>query len=202
MARKKKNQLKMPAIIVGFLLILVGFVFSLMSLSDPVNNHSPLVHQEDEDMTKQEFIDRLRPHAEELQEGYGILPSIIISQAALESNWGRSQLAHEYNNLFGIKAYGNQDKVNLETKEYVNEQWITIEGDFRVYHSWEDSMDDHTMLFVNGVDWNPQKYEDVLTAQSHQEAAEALQEDGYATDPGYADKVIEVIENYQLDQYD
>lgn len=202
MARKKKNQLKMPAIIVGFLLILVGFVFSLMSLSDPVNNHSPLVHQEDEDMTKQEFIDRLRPHAEELQEGYGILPSIIISQAALESNWGSSQLAHEYNNLFGIKAYGNQNKVNLETKEYVNEQWITIEGDFRVYHSWEDSMDDHTMLFVNGVDWNPQKYEDVLTAQSHQEAAEALQEDGYATDPGYADKVIEVIENYQLDQYD
>nr|WP_284250118.1 glycoside hydrolase family 73 protein [Tetragenococcus halophilus] len=202
MARKKKNQLKMPAIIVGFLLILVGFVFSLMSLSDPMNNNSPLVHQEDEDMTKQEFIDRLRPHAEELQEGYGILPSIIISQAALESNWGKSQLAHEYNNLFGIKAHGNQDKVNLETKEYVNEQWITIEGDFRVYHSWEDSMDDHTMLFVNGVDWNPQKYEDVLTAQNYQEAAEALQEDGYATDPGYADKVIEVIENYQLDQYD
>ncbi|GMG68614.1 glycoside hydrolase family 73 protein [Tetragenococcus halophilus] len=202
MARKKKNQLKMPAIIVGFLLILVGFVFSLMSLSDPVNNNSPLVHQENEDMTKQEFIDRLRPHAEELQEGYGILPSIIISQAALESNWGSSQLAHEYNNLFGIKAYGNQNKVNLETKEYVNEQWITIEGDFRVYHSWEDSMDDHTMLFVNGVDWNPQKYEAVLTAQNYQEAAEALQEDGYATDPGYADKVIEVIENYQLDQYD
>lgn len=202
MARKKKKQLKMPAIIVGFLLILVGFVFSLMSLTDPVGNNSPLARQEDENMTKQEFIDRLLPHAEELQEGYGILPSVIIGQAILESNWGTSQLAHEYNNLFGIKAYGDQDKVNLETKEYVNEQWITIKGDFRVYNSWEESMDDHTMLFVNGVDWNPQKYEEVLTAQNYEQAAEALQEAGYATDPGYADKVKEVIENYQLDQYD
>lgn len=202
MARKKKKQLKMPAIIGGFLLILLGFVFSLASLTDPVSDSNPLALQEDEDMTKQEFIDRLLPHAEELQEGYGILPSIIIGQAILESNWGSSQLAHEYNNLFGIKAYGDQDKVNLETKEYVNEQWVTIKGEFRVYNSWEESMDDHTMLFVNGVDWDPQMYEDVLTAQNYQEAADALQEAGYATDPGYSDKIKEVIERYQLDQYD
>ncbi|MDN6639636.1 MAG: glycoside hydrolase family 73 protein [Tetragenococcus sp.] len=202
MARKKKKQLKMPAIIGGFLLILLGFVFSLASLTDPVSDSNPLALQEDEDMTKQEFIDRLLPHAEELQEGYGILPSIIIGQAILESNWGSSQLAHEYNNLFGIKAYGDQDKVNLETKEYVNEQWVTIKGEFRVYNSWEESMDDHTMLFVNGVDWDPQMYEDVLTAQNYQEAADALQEAGYATDPGYSDKIKDVIERYQLDQYD
>lgn len=63
-------------------------------------------------------------------------------------------------------------------------------------------MDDHTRLFVNGVDWNPQKYEKVLTAQNYEQAADALQEAGYATDPGYADKVKEVVENYQLDQYD
>lgn len=202
MARKKKKQLKMPAIIGGFLLILLGFVFSLASLTDPVSDSNPLALQEDEDMTKQEFIDRLLPHAEELQEGYGILPSIIIGQAILESNWGSSQLAHEYNNLFGIKAYGDQDKVNLETKEYVNEQWVTIKGEFRVYNSWEESMDDHTMLFVNGVDWDPQMYEDVLTAQNYQEAADALQEAGYATDPGYSDKIKDVIDRYQLDQYD
>ncbi|AYW48719.1 N-acetylmuramoyl-L-alanine amidase [Tetragenococcus osmophilus] len=202
MARKKKKQLKIPAIIGGFLLILVGFVFSLVSLTDPVDNTDPFVQQEDEDMTKQEFIERLQPHAEELQEGYGILPSIIIGQAILESNWGSSQLAHEYNNLFGVKAEGEQDKVSLETKEYVNQQWVTIEGDFRVYHSWEESMDDHTMLFVNGVDWDPQKYEEVLTAQDYQQAAEALQEAGYATDPDYSNKVKNVIENYQLDQYD
>lgn len=202
MARKKKKQFKIPAIIVGLLLILIGFVFSLVSLTDPVDNSTPLIQQEDENMTKQEFIDRLQPHAEELQEGYGVLPSIIIGQAILESNWGTSQLAHEYNNLFGVKAEGSQDKVNLETREYINQQWVVIEGDFRVYQSWEESMDDHTMLFVNGVDWDPQKYEEVLTAQNYQQAADALQEAGYATDPDYSEKVKNVIENYQLDQYD
>ena len=39
-----------------------------------------------------------------------------MGQAVLESNFGQSQLASKYNNLFGIKAYGNQPKVNLETK--------------------------------------------------------------------------------------
>ena len=113
-----------------------------------------------------------------------------------------SSLASKYNNLFGIKAYGDQKKVTLETKEFVNEEWITIQGDFKVYDSWEQSMDDHTQLFVQGVDWNPALYEKVITATNYQEAAQALQEAGYATDPGYAQKIIQVIETYQLNQYD
>ena len=88
-----------------------------------------------------------------------------MGQAVLESNFGQSQLASKYNNLFGIKAYGNQPKVNLETKEYVNEVWITIQGDFRVYDNWEESMRDHTKLFVDGVDWDPNLYEKVLLAK-------------------------------------
>src|SRR5699024_1071337 len=158
--------------------------------------------QENTDLTKDEFIERLLPHAKEIQEGYGVLPSITIGQAILESNWGKSQLSSDYNNLYGIKAYGNQEKITLNTQEYVNEQWITIDGDFRVYDSWEASMDDHAMLFVNGVDWSPEKYQKVLTATNYKEAAEALQEAGYATDPTYAQKVKSVIETYQLDQYD
>lgn len=202
MARKKKRQRKTPAIVVGLLLILCGFVFSLMSLSDFSLPGNPLSPKEDTDFTKQEFIERLLPHAQELQEGYGILPSIILAQAILESNWGKSQLAQDYHNLFGVKAYGNQKKVKMNTKEYYNEQWITIKGEFRVYDSWEDSMDDHTALFVNGVDWSPKKYEQVLTAQNYKEAANALQKAGYATDPDYAAKIKSVIEQYKLYKYD
>lgn len=80
--------------------------------------------------------------------------------------------------------------------------WVTIEGDFRVYDTWEESMDDHTKLFVNGVDWNPRLYENVLLANDYKVAAEALQTAGYATDPDYADKVIHVIETYELYKYD
>ena len=196
--KQKRKNIRWPAVVAGVVVILLAFVFSLKNLSSPFTDN----HQENEAQSHQQFIERLVPHAQELQDGYGVLPSIILGQAILESNWGKSTLASKYNNLFGIKAYGDQKKVSLETKEFVNEEWITIQGDFKVYDSWEQSMDDHTQLFVQGVDWNPALYEKVITATNYQEAAQALQDAGYATDPGYAQKIIQVIETYQLNQYD
>lgn len=196
--KQKRKNIRWPAVIAGVAVILLAFVFSLKNLSSPFTDNQ----QENEAQSHQQFIERLVPHAQELQDGYGVLPSIILGQAILESNWGKSTLASKYNNLFGIKAYGDQKKVSLETKEFVNEEWITIQGDFKVYDSWEQSMDDHTQLFVQGVDWNPALYEKVITATNYQEAAQALQDAGYATDPGYAQKIIQVIETYHLNQYD
>lgn len=194
--KQKRKNIRWPAVVAGVAVILLAFVFSLKNLSSPFTDNQ----QENEAQSHQQFIERLVPHAQELQDGYGVLPSIILGQAILESNWGKSTLASKYNNLFGIKAYGDQKKVSLETKEFVNEEWITIQGDFKVYDSWEQSMDDHTQLFVQGVDWNPALYEKVITATNYQEAAQALQDAGYATDPGYAQKIIQVIETYQLHQ--
>ncbi|HEI8547722.1 TPA: glycoside hydrolase family 73 protein [Enterococcus faecium] len=196
--KQKRKNIRWPAVVAGVAVILLAFVFSLKNLSSPFTDNQ----QENEAQSHQQFIERLVPHAQELQDGYGVLPSIILGQAILESNWGKSTLASKYNNLFGIKAYGDQKKVSLETKEFVNEEWITIQGDFKVYDSWEQSMDDHTQLFVQGVDWNPALYEKVITATNYQKAAQALQDAGYATDPGYAQKIIQVIETYQLNQYD
>ena len=196
--KQKRKNIRWPAVVAGVVVILLAFVFSLKNLSSPFTDNQ----QENEAQSHQQFIERLVPHAQELQDGSGVLPSIILGQAILESNWGKSTLASKYNNLFGIKAYGDQKKVSLETKEFVNEEWITIQGDFKVYDSWEQSMDDHTQLFVQGVDWNPALYEKVITATNYQEAAQALQDAGYATDPGYAQKIIQVIETYQLNQYD
>lgn len=196
--KQKRKNIRWPAVVAGVAVILLAFVFSLKNLSSPFTDNQ----QENEAQSHQQFIERLVPHAQELQDGYGVLPSIILGQAILESNWGKSTLASKYNNLFGIKAYGDQKKVSLETKEFVNEEWITIQGDFKVYDSWEQSMDDHTQLFVQGVDWNPALYEKVITATNYQEATQALQDAGYATDPGYAQKIIQVIETYHLNQYD
>lgn len=196
--KKRKSNLSIPLIFAGILIIGVAFVFSLHSLSD----FGVEDIQKEENLSRQEFVEKLAPHAKELQQGYGVLPSIILGQAILESNWGQSQLASEYKNLFGIKASGNQPKISLETKEYMNEQWITIQGDFKVYSTWEESLDDHTMLFVNGTNWNPQLYAGVLTATDYKQAAQALQTAGYATDPDYANKIISVIETYSLDRYD
>lgn len=201
--KRKNNALRFPAILAGMLLIFISFIFSLKNLFEtPTVLGVDNAQEEIVGLSKDEFIQRLLPHAKTLQEGYGVLPSIIIGQAILESNWGQSQLSSEYNNLFGIKSFGHPEKVTLDTQEYVNGLWIVIQGDFRVYPNWEESMTDHTMLFVNGVDWSPGKYEKVLSATSYREAALALQEAGYATDPDYANKVIQVIETYGLNQYD
>lgn len=154
-------------------------------------------------MNQTEFIERLVPYSQQLQQEYGILPSIIIGQAILESDWGRSELSATYNNLFGMKSFHpDNNSVNLVTKEHVDGEWIEIKADFKVYDSWEASMKDHTLLFVNGVDWDPYLYRGVLLADNYRSAAKSLEAAGYATDPGYAQKIISVIETYELYQYD
>ncbi|MFW7360327.1 glycoside hydrolase family 73 protein [Vagococcus fluvialis] len=206
--RKKKKQYeafginKIP-ILLSVIIILVGsvvFFISLSGLSKTSVRHE--VHME-EDLSHTEFINTLVPVAQELHQTYGILPSIILGQAILESDWGKSELSAKYNNLFGIKSFNPHDEsVKLTTKEYKDGQWIEIKANFKVYASWSDCMKDHTMLFVNGVDWDPYLYQGVLLASDYQTAAKALQASGYATDPVYANKVIEVIESNQLYQYD
>ncbi len=71
--------------VAGVAVILLAFVFSLKNLSSPFTDNQ----QENEAQSHQQFIERLVPHAQELQDGYGVLPSIILGQAILESNWGK-----------------------------------------------------------------------------------------------------------------
>ena len=55
---------------------------------------------------------------------------------------------------------------------------------------------------VKGTAYNQQNYQEVINATDYQTAARALQKAGYATDPDYAQKLINVIKTYNLDQYD
>ena len=90
----------------------------------------------------------------------------------------------------------------LETQEYQNGQWITISARFRVYASFEESIQDHSALLANGTTWNKQQYQHVLASTNYLEAAHNLQRDGYATDPDYTQKIIQIIQKYHLDRYD
>ncbi|WP_157454901.1 glycoside hydrolase family 73 protein [Carnobacterium maltaromaticum] len=151
---------------------------------------------------EQAFIEKISAYAKVLQSEYGVLPSISIAQAILESNWGNSELSEKYNNFYGIKGSEEANTVLMNTKEFVDEEWIEINGRFRIYESWQDSMNAHTKLFVEGTTWNPQQYAAVLAADNYRDAAFALQASGYATDPTYPEKLIELIQQYKLDQFD
>lgn len=152
--------------------------------------------------SEQLFIKQVAPEAEKMDQKYNVPASITLAQAILESDWGSSTLSAKYYNLFGVKSSDTTNSKVLTTKEYVNGKWIVTSGRFRVYTSWDQSIDAHTLLMVNGTTDDPQKYTGVTQASSYTQAAQALQTAGYATDPDYASKLIRVIETYHLNKYD
>lgn len=156
---------------------------------------------EQQQHSKQLFIQAIAPEAQAMQNQYHIKASITMAQAILESNWGTSRLASRYHNLFGIKGTGTNSKM-MTTKEYTNGKWVVIKSRFKVYPSWSASIKDHTQLMLNGTQYKSKNYQKVIDAQNYQEAAKALQDANYATDPDYASKLISVIKTYHLDKYD
>lgn len=155
-----------------------------------------------EQRAKQQFIKRVAPQAVALETSYHVLPSVTIAQAILESDWGNSALSKKYNNLFGVKGSDTSNTQEMTTKEYVDGKWRTITARFRVYDSYAASILDHAELFQRGTTWNPQQYQHFLAAKDYKSAAQALGTDGYATDPDYAGKLINIIETYGLNKYD
>ncbi len=151
---------------------------------------------------KKLFIKQIAPESQKMMKEHNVLASITMAQAILESDWGSSTLAAKYYNLFGVKSSSLTNSQVLSTKEYENGSWIVIHGRFQVYTSWAASIDAHTMLMVNGTTDDQDKYAGVIKATNYKDAAQALQEAGYATDPDYAAKLIQVIQTYHLDKYD
>ena len=147
-----------------------------------------------------DFVNSIIQGAIDSYNKYGVLPSITLAQAILESGWGGSSLSEKYNNLFGIKAGSNWDgkTVNLPTGEQKsNGERYTVNADFRVYDSVEDSIEDHAKLLADN-----DRYKYVIASKDYKEGCKAMGESGYATSLAYAENLQKVIEQYGLDQWD
>ncbi|GEN48289.1 glycoside hydrolase family 73 protein [Ligilactobacillus pobuzihii] len=186
-------------------LILVVLLVTLVSIQTikwfDKHDETPKVEQTAGEKSKQEFIKELVPSAQKQQRQHHVFTSITLAQASLESDWGTSELSAKYHNLFGVKS-SDPNSPLLTTKEYVNGQWITVKDRFAAYDNYDQSIAAHAQLFVNGTGWDSKHYQGVINAKNYQEAAKALQSNGYATDPDYAQKLIDLIQEYHLDQYD
>ena len=205
MVRKRKRTRKQPqSAPAKAVKILFFLLISFMAILSLIGDFSPLVPVIPQYGNNQgsDFIADIAPAAQQMQANYGVHASISIAQAILESDWGESELSAVYNNLYGMKGDNPENTVRLMTSEYYNGEWVTIQANFRVYGSWAESVQDHALLFVNGTTWDPDQYAPVLQAATYQEAAQALQDCGYATDPDYAEKLIAVIEQHALYEYD
>ncbi|WP_167630182.1 glucosaminidase domain-containing protein [Listeria valentina] len=153
-------------------------------------------------LNQKQFIQDIAPKAQELQKKYQVLSSVSLAQAIVESNWGNSGLSTEANNLFGIKGSYNGSSVTMSTKEYSGDEVKQIDAAFRAYPDREASLEDHTLLFVNGTSGNPSLYQAVLGETDYKKAALAIEEAGYATDPNYAEVLIQTVEMFGLTAYD
>jgi flagellar protein FlgJ len=119
---------------------------------------------------------------------------VILSQAALESNWWRSKLAIEAKNLFWIKAWGNWKwpVYKIATTEYKNGKPYKIVAKFRKYNDWDESIKDYWQLLTLP------RYQQRLAfidKSNPKQVFEALKEAWYATDPNYDTKLTNLAYN-------
>ncbi|WP_192036496.1 flagellar assembly peptidoglycan hydrolase FlgJ [Halomonas sp. YLGW01] len=142
----------------------------------------------------QAFRERLAEPARRASRETGVPAELILSQAALETGWGRRGIPDgrggDSHNLFGIKAgrHWEGETVEIVTHEYIDGRRQAITDRFRVYPSPEAAFTDYARMIGD----NP-RYSGVVTAPDAEDAARALQAGGYATDPAYADKLVAVM---------
>jgi hypothetical protein len=149
-------------------------------------------------MDKREFINSIKEGALKGQSVHRILPSLTIAQAILESGWGSSELAQRANNLFGIKAFSTWKgkRITMPTTEWHNDQRRVVNAEFRAYDSFNGSIEDHNMLLSNS------RYKPVRGCGDYKEACKKIYECGYATDPDYTGKLVKIIEENKLYEFD
>lgn len=152
------------------------------------------------DTDKQKFVDDIAKYVQKYAGSYGIsVHSPIIAQAILESGWGKSRLAADYHNYFGMKC-GTKwtgPSVNMTTQEeYTAGTLATIKDNFRVY----DNMENGVKGYFEFIQLS--RYENLKGIVNPQKYIETIKNDGYATSSTYVDSLMQIIKIYNLTSYD
>lgn len=140
-----------------------------------------------------DYIDRYKDIAMEEMQNYKIPASITLAQGILESGNGQSRLAKQGNNHFGIKCHNDWKGKTMRQDDDAPKEC------FRVYKTAEDSYRDHSKFLANST-----RYASLfkLEITDYKGWAKGLKKAGYATLPSYASVLINLIETYDLQQYD
>ena len=148
------------------------------------------------------------------QKKTGILASLSLAQFILESGYGKSELAQGANNVFGMKCSlsGNTwsgstwDGKSIYTKQTQEQNtdgsMVTITADFRKYSCIEDSISDHSAYLLGAKNGSKLRYDGLKGCADYKKAAQIVKDGGYATSITYVEKLISIIERWNLTQYD
>lgn len=208
--KNKARRIKLS--IFGFIFMIIAFIAFVLTfiilnqLNSDSSKERTISYSKEKIIgySKEEFINVIKDKAIDNYKDYGVLPSVTMAQAILESSYGNSKLASEYNNLFGIKA--NEDYkgevVTFETNENYEDVIVSA---FRVYDNFDLSIEDHGRFLKENIRYTEHGFFDGI---NYKEQAQALENAGYATikdEEGnriYAELLIEVIEENKLNIYD
>lgn len=148
------------------------------------------------------FISDYQSDVKRAANKYNLYGSVMMSQAALESGWGQSELTQQANNFFGIKGAYNGQSVTMPTVEYdSNGQLKNTTASFKKYPTAYASFADNGATLRNGTSWDPDYYSGTWkeNAATYEDAANALT-GKYATAPNYGSSLIKIIQQYGLDK--
>jgi hypothetical protein len=136
------------------------------------------------------FLKKLAPAAARIEEKYGIPAAVILAQAAIESASGESTIGDF--NCFGIKGEGSRGSILARTAEYRGGQRYATQAYFADYGSWDEALEAHAEVLQK-----PRYAEAMQHKHDPIGFARALQ-GKYATDPRYAEKLIETMREQNL----
>jgi len=140
-----------------------------------------------------DYINTYKAIAQNNMRTYGIPSSIILGQGILESGAGTGPLSVLANNHFGIKCHKDWSGPSVKYDDDEEQEC------FRKYNEPSESYQDHAVFLTNRT-WYAPLFQ--LDKDNYKDWARGLKNAGYATDPKYPDKLIAIIERYQLNQYD
>lgn len=165
------------------------------------------------DMSEADIIAKVGPLFTADQKTSGILASVSMAQFILESGYGKSELAQNANNCFGMKkslsgntwsgsTWDGSSVYTKKTQEYENGQYVTITADFRKYPSVEKSIADHSAYLLGAKNGSKLRYDGLKGCTNYKKAVQIIKDGGYATSPTYVESICNIIERWKLTQYD
>ena len=165
-------------------------------------------------LSESEVVAKVGPLFTEEQKRSGILASVIAAQFILESGYGKTDLAQNANNCFGMKkklsgntwegsTWDGKSIYTKITKEcYDGKTYVDVKADFRKYPRVEDSIADHSAYLLGAMNGSAKRYEGLKGCKKYRKAIQIIKDGGYATDPKYVDKICNIISKWNLTQYD
>ena len=184
------------------------------AMGSEVNVSAGIQATEFKALTETQVVDKVGALFTADQKKSGILASVSMAQFILESGYGKSELAQNANNCFGMKKFlsGNTwsgsawDGKSVYTKQTREQNadgsYETITADFRKYACVEASIADHSAYLLGAMNGSKKRYEGIAGMTDYKKVVQLIKDGGYATSLTYVEKLCSIIEKWNLTQFD